>query len=126
MSEEFDHVTEETYSSFWPLLILIVGFLIWQGILDYSLNNQRMFYATQYQKAQPAIADAQNVADRYVHLTKDLLAAAQKDPQAAQIVKDAIQAGLYHVNPATNATNSGSATPPTDSSAPAAPADSSK
>jgi hypothetical protein len=119
MSEEFDHVSEESYSSFWPLLILIVGFLAWLGIQDFSLNNQRMFYATQFQKAQPAITDAQNIANRYVNLTKDLLQAAQKDPAAAQIVKDAIAGGLFHVNQ-TASTNSATtpAEPTPDSTSP--------
>jgi hypothetical protein len=114
MSEEFDHVVEESYSSFWPLLILIIGFLIWLGIQDYSLNNQRIFYATQFDKAQPAITDAQNIANRYVALTKDLLATAQKDQAANQIVKDAIQAGLFHLNP--NSTNSAATPAAPDSS----------
>ena len=116
MSEEFEQVTEENYSSFWPLLIHIVGFLLWLGIQDYSLNNQRTFYAAQFDKAQPAITDAQNIANRYVSLMKDLLQTAQKDPTAAQIVKDAIAAGLIHVNPNTNSATTPAEPTSTDSS----------
>jgi hypothetical protein len=119
MSEEFEHVTEESYSSFYPLLILIVGFILWLGIQDFSLNNQRTFYANQFDKAQPAITDAQNIANRYVGLMKDLLQTAQKDPAAAQIVKDAIAAGLIHVNQNANGTNAAAtpAAPDADASA---------
>jgi len=115
MSEEFDHNPEiNTYSSFWPLLILTIGLLIWSGYQVYATNSQRSAYDKQFQAAIPTINEAQNIGTRYVALMKDLVQTAQKDSAAAQIVKDAIQAGLIHVNPPagnTNATPVGSAPP---------------
>ncbi len=121
MSDEYTQVHEtlvheETFSSFWPVLILAVGFLAWLGIQDYELFNQRLAYDKQIQAAAPTIAEAQNINARYVALMKDLVETAQHDEAAANIVKAAIQAHLIQVNP--NAANAGSAssTPSTPSS----------
>jgi len=108
MSDEFDHNPENNYSPFWPLLILIIGLLGWSGYQVYASNSQRSVYDKQFHAAIPTITEAQNVSTRYVALMKDLVQTAQKDSYAAQIVKDAIKAGLIQVQP--NATN-GAATP---------------
>jgi hypothetical protein len=107
MSEEFDHQPETTYSSFWPLLILLIGLLGWAGYQDFAANSQRNVYEQQFQAALPTINEAQNIRDRYVALMKDLVQTAQKDSAANQIVKDAIQAHMIQVQP--NATNSAAA-----------------
>jgi hypothetical protein len=104
MSDEFDSHSETHYSSFWPLFIVLIGLLIWSGYQVFATNSQRSLYSKQFQAEMPAITDAQNVGQRYVALMKDLVETAQKDPAAAQIVKDAIQVGLIHVNPGTNTT----------------------
>jgi len=110
MSDEFDHNPETHYSPFWPLVILISGILIWSAYQVYATNSQRNVYDRQFQAALPTITEAQNVSTRYVALMKDLVETSAKDPAAAQIVKDAIAAGLIHVQP--NATNGAAATPP--------------
>ena len=114
MSDEFEPTPENQYSAFWPLLILVVGFLIWFGLQDFALNTQRVAYNTQFQdpQLQKTFNDSRNLTTKYVGLMKDLLQTAQKDPAAAQIVKDAVTAGLIHVQP--NETNA--------TAAPAAPA----
>ena len=104
MSDEFDPIPDNSYSTFWPLLILIIGLMGWSGYQVYAANSQRSVYDKQFQAALPTITEAQNVSTRYVALMKDLVQTAQKDSAAAQIVKDAIQAGLIHVQP--NSTNS--------------------
>jgi hypothetical protein len=106
MSDEFDHNPDGNYSNFWPVLILAVGLLIWFAVQDYGLNNQRSAYKKQFddKQFQSTMIEAQNISTRYVALMKDLVQTAQKDPAAAQIVKDAIAANLIHVQP--NATNS--------------------
>jgi hypothetical protein len=104
MSDEFDLTPDNNYSTFWPLLILVSGFLIWFGIQDYGLNSQRSADEKQFQAALPTINEAQNVSTKYKALVNDLFQTAQKDPAAAQIVKDAIQAGMLRVQQ--NATNS--------------------
>ena len=108
MSDEFDHNPENNYSTFWPLLILIIGLLGWSAYQVYAANSQRSVYNKQFQAALPTITEAQNVSARYVALMKDLVQTSAKDQYAAQIVKDAIQAGLIHVQQ--NATN-GAGTP---------------
>jgi len=104
MSDEFDHNPENNYSSFWPLLILLIGLFLWSGYQVYATNSQRNVYDKQFQSALPTITEAQNVSTRYVALMKDLVETSAKDPAAADIVKAAIAAGLIHVQP--NATNS--------------------
>jgi predicted negative regulator of RcsB-dependent stress response len=108
MSDEFESAPEQSYSAFWPLLILMLGIFGWTVYQVYATNSQRNVYDRQFQQALPTITEAQNVSNRYVALMKDLVETAQKDPAAADIVKAAIQSGMIHVQP--NATN-GTATP---------------
>jgi len=104
MSDEFDQNPDNNYSPFWPLLILIIGLLGWSGYQVYATNSQRVVFNEQFQSAIPTIQQAQTVSNQYVALMKDLVDTAQKDPAAAQIVKDAVRAGLIQIHP--NATNS--------------------
>jgi hypothetical protein len=110
MSDEFEQTTENNFSSFWPLLVVIIALLVWSAYQVYATNQQRIVYDKQFENAKPTIAEAENISTRYVALMKDLVETSAKDPAAAQIVKDAIQAGLIHVQP--NASNSPTATPP--------------
>jgi hypothetical protein len=107
MSDEFDQNPENNFSPFWPLLILICGMFLWSAYQVYATNSQRNVYDKQFQAALPTINEAQNVSTRYVALMKDLVETSAKNQAAAQIVKDAIAAGLIHVQP--NATNSAAA-----------------
>jgi len=111
MSDDFDPTPDKNFSSFWPLLILVAALLIWAGYQDWAMNKQRSFSAQQFQAALPTINEAQNIGNRYVALMKDLVQTAQKDPAAAQIVKDAIKANMISVQQ--SATNSASAVAPT-------------
>jgi hypothetical protein len=125
MSEEYDNESTPAYSAFYPLLILLVGIIIWAGYQVYMANSQRSATAAQIQQAMPSIVQAQNIKDRYVSLMKDLIETAGKDQQAAQIVKEATAAGLLRVQqPApgadTNAPAASAPAAPADSSAPAA------
>jgi len=113
MSDEFDHNPDSNYSAFYPLVILAAGLLIWFGAQDYSLNNQRNFYKRQVEGAATTIQAAQNWQARYAAMLKDLNDTGAKDPNAAAILKDAVQAGvqagLIHVQPNANGTNSAAA-----------------
>jgi len=109
MSDEYDPIPDNSYSPFWPLLIIVTGLLIWFAVQDYELNGQRSAYNKQFEdkQFQATIAEAQNIETRYVALMKDLVQTAQKegkDSVAAKIVNDAIQGGLIHIQQ--NATNS--------------------
>ena len=103
MSDEFDPIADNSYSTFWPLLILIVGLLIWSGYQVYATNSQRNVYNQQFQAALPTINEAEAIKARYKSLMSDLYQTAQKDPAAAQIIKEAIQAGMLQVKQGTNA-----------------------
>jgi hypothetical protein len=112
MADEFDHNPEGNHSSFWPLLILFFGLLVWLGYQDYTLNKQRSFYKTQVQDAGSTIESAVNWQSRYAAMMKDLNDTSLKDTNAAPILQAAlqagVQAGLIHYQK--NATNS-AATP---------------
>ena len=84
MSEDFEPTSHENFSSFWPLLIVLIGLLIWSGYQVYATNSQRRVYDQQFQNAMPTIQEAQNVSTRYVALMKDLVETSAKDPAAAQ------------------------------------------
>jgi hypothetical protein len=117
MSDEFDHNPDSNYSAFIPLLILAVGFLFWFGYQDYTLNKQRNIFKQQIDAAGQTIQAAQNWQGRYAAMLKDLNNTGAKDPNAAAILKDAVQegvqSGLIHMQPNTNGTSN--ATPPADS-----------
>ena len=118
MSDELEHIPENGFSPFWPVLILVIGFLIWYGVQDFELNSQRSNLQKQLEAAQPTITEAHNIRDHYVALMKDVLQTAQKDSVAAQIVKDAIAAGWIHVQqPAPG--SAAAPAPSADTSAPA-------
>ncbi len=104
MSEEYDD-SDISYSTFWPLLILVSALLIWAGYQDFAQNSQRSLYHEQFQGAIPTINQAQGIQTRYIALMKDLLQTSAKDPYANQIVKEATQAGLIRINPAPAGTN---------------------
>jgi hypothetical protein len=123
MSEEFDNESEsESYSVFWPAVILLSGLLIWSGYQVYAQNSQRMVYNQQFQAAIPTINQAQVIQTRYVALMKDLIQTASKDQYAAGIVKEAETAGLLRVqqNADTNSTSTPTApaTPPASTEQP--------
>jgi len=99
MSDEYDEVH---YSPFWPLVIILAGLILWIGYQVFATNSQRNVYNTEYQNAVPTINAAQNVQGKYIALIKDLVQTSTKDPYAAQIVKEATQAGLLHQSPGTN------------------------
>lgn len=114
MSDEYDEVESSSvrYSSFWPLIILLSGLLLWSGYQVFAANSQRNVYNAEFQNAIPTINAAENVQAKYVALMKDLIQTSAKDPYAAQIVKEATQAGLLHVNPSeTNSTATPAAAP---------------
>lgn len=115
MSDEFDSNPVAGYSSFWPLLILTVGLLIWFGFQDYEFYREHSAYSQQLEdkQFQTTLTDAGKITGRYVALISDLHQTAQKDSAAAEIEKAAIQAGLYHYQ-----ANSNAATPADASSTP--------
>jgi hypothetical protein len=124
MSDEFDHSSDNNYSSFWPLLILVISLLIWFGYEDYILNNERSFYSQQIQGAGDTITAAKGWQGRYAAIIKDLSDTSAKDTNAAPIfqaaVQAGVQAGLLQVHP--NATNSAPTSAEPASMPPPAPA----
>jgi len=122
MSEEYDDNESIAFSPFYPLLVLLIGLILWAGYQVYAANSQRSVYEQQFQSAIPAINQAQNVKDRYVALMKDLIETSAKNTNAATIVKEATAAGLLRVQqPAAGAEAGTNAAPaPASTDAPAA------
>ena len=114
MSDDFDQNSEPKFSSFIPLTIALSAFILWFLFQDYELNSQRSALNRNIAAAQPTVAEAVQVSQRYVALMKDLVKTAQTDEAAKKIVDDAIKAGLIRVQP--NATNGEANPAPPDTS----------
>jgi len=118
MSEEFnnDSSSEGNYSPFWPILVLVVGLILWLGYGDFLAFQQHSFLNQQFYAptTQQTLQAAQNWQGRYGSIMKDLNDTGAKDPAAASILKDAVQAGiqtgLIRVQPGTG-TNAAPAAP---------------
>jgi hypothetical protein len=82
-------VLEPVYSPFWPLLILLIGLLLWSGYQMVTTYSQASELAAEFKAAQPDLATARTLNTRLYSLAQDLVETAPKDPYAAQIVKEA-------------------------------------
>jgi peptidoglycan hydrolase CwlO-like protein len=101
MSEEYDS-SNVYYSPFWPLAILLAGFIIWLGYQVFFLNEQRNTYNAQFSQAQPLLEQAQAAQLRLKNLMAALLKASQTNANAKAIIKQTIDAGIVRVTPSTN------------------------
>jgi hypothetical protein len=97
MSDDFDQSHETQFSSFVPLLIILLGLLAWFSVQDFELGRQSSATQKQINEVMPRLAEDQQIFDLYVALMKDLAETSKKDADAAQIVRECIQAGLYNV-----------------------------
>jgi len=86
---EIVEVIEPAYSTFWPLLILLVGLILWFGYQAYSAYAQKSALNDQFDAALPQIQQAQGLQQKLYALAQDLIQTGAKDPYAAQIVKEA-------------------------------------
>ncbi len=102
MSEEYDS-NNVYYSPFWPLTIVLAGFIIWLAYQVIVLNQQRSALNAQFEQMTPTLQQAQMAQNRLISLLKDLAQTSSKDPYANQIMKEAVDAGLLRVAPNTNA-----------------------
>jgi hypothetical protein len=94
MADEFDSPAEPTFSSFIPLTIFFLGFIVWFGFQDYELNAERSGLTKEFNDNKQALLEAQNYDQHYVALIKDLDATSQRDETAKAILNDAIKGGL--------------------------------
>jgi len=106
-----DELSDRPYSAFWPVLILVATFTISNVYQLFELLSHRSAVDHQIELATPNIPKAQAAHDRLVALLKDVVATAQKDPNALQVVREATQAGIIRQRPANPAP------PPTDTNA---------
>jgi predicted negative regulator of RcsB-dependent stress response len=113
MSDEYDSSSVDSnnvyYSPFWPLAIVLAGFIIWLGYQIFTLNQQRSYANSQVEALTPTVQQAQMAQNRLISLLRDLAQTSSKDQYAAQILKEAVDAGLLHVTPNAN-TNAAPAT----------------
>ena len=114
MSEEYDS-NNVYYSPFWPLTIVLAGFVLWLGVQLVYLVEQRNAANAQLAQMMPTVQQAQAAQTRLVALLKDLAQTSSQDPYAAQIMKEAENAGLIRVTP--NANGAASSAAPTASDA---------
>jgi hypothetical protein len=88
MSDEYE-TSDEQFSAFWPLLILIIGLLLWSGFQAYSTFRQCSNFNAELENAGPTVKAAQEAQSKLYTLAQDLLQTGTKDANAAQIVKEA-------------------------------------
>jgi len=109
-----DEISERSYSAFWPVLILVATFTISNFYQLYELLSHKSAVDQQIEQIKPNIPKAQAAHDRLIALLKDVLATAQKDPNALLVVREATQAGIVRQRPpaagATTATGTNAAT----------------
>jgi len=74
------------------------GFTIWSAYQLYAINSQRLALNAQYAALEPAIVPSQNAQAKLRAIVQDLIQTSSKDANAAQILKESIQAGILHVN----------------------------
>jgi hypothetical protein len=112
MSDEYGsevEVSEERFSSFWPLFILILGLFLWTGFQAYSTYRQCSGFNAELDGAGPTVKAAEDAQNKLYALAQDLLQVGTKDTYAAQIVKEAnIQ---VHAPPSTNAPDANAMAP---------------
>jgi len=108
MSEEY--TPERTYSAFWPMLIFLVAFIISSFYQLYEVLEHRSAVNKQYDMESVNLPKAQAAQTQLVSLMNDLLATAAKDANAAQIVREAKQAGIIR-DRAPGSTNAAPANP---------------
>lgn len=111
MTEDYANESK-SYSSFWPLLILMVGLVSWIGYQAYMANAQRSYCVAQLEAAKPTLDAAKSWQLRYGTLLDDLRQTASKDPAIVPLANAAIQAGIQ--------TGLLHRTAPTDTNAPSA------
>ena len=107
MSDEYgneEDSSEEQFSAFWPLLILIAGLFLWSGFQAYTTFRQESNLNAELESAAPTLKAAQDAQTKLYALAQDLLQTGTKDNYAAQIVKEA---NIEVKSPATNAPDAG-------------------
>ncbi len=96
-----DELPEHSHSAFWPVLILLVALAISGFYQLYVLLSQRSAINQQYANATaPGNLDKAKAAqNQLLSLWKDLNSVAEKDTNAASIVREVKQSGLIRENP---------------------------
>ena len=115
MSEEYDS-SNAYYSPFWPMTIVLAGFILWLGVQIVYLVEQRNAANAQVAQMMPTLQQAQVAQSRLVALLKDLAQTSAQDPYAAQIMKEAESAGLIRVTPNANGAAAPAASTTSDTS----------
>jgi hypothetical protein len=104
MSEDFPN--ERSYSAFWPIVIFLAAFAISSFYQLYEVAAHRSYVNSQLVTAEPTLKNAKAAQDRLVALMNDLLATGSKDSNAAQIIREAKQAGIIRERQTTDTSGS--------------------
>lgn len=92
MSEDFPN--DRSYSAFWPVLIFLIAFAVSSFYQLYEVSAHISYVNGQLVAAEPTLKNAKDAQDRLVSLMNDLLATANKDSNAEQIISEAKRAGI--------------------------------
>ncbi len=102
-----------TFTSFLPLLLIVLGLIGWVGGEDYQIGTERAKIAKQVSDQAPALADVDTAKARYVNFLKDLLVTGKTDAGAKTVVLEAMRSGIIQARqrPPEGATNAAPVTP---------------
>jgi hypothetical protein len=109
MSEDFPD--ERSHSAFWPVLIFLVAFAISSFYQLYEVISHSSYVNSQLVQAEPTLKSAKVAQDRLVALMNDLISTSTKDSNAAQIIREAKQAGFIRERPNVDAGTDTNAAP---------------
>ena len=116
MSEEFhdesgqQYVAQEyqpqphtpVYRYYYPVLIFVIGFFIWNSYQLYVLTNQWRALNQQEKALMPTLAAARNAHNQFRMLLDDLAKTSATNANAAQILKEV---GLRYTPNGSDSTN---------------------
>ena len=106
---------KNTFTSFLPLLLVILGLVGWVGGEDYQINTERAKIAKQMVDQEPSLSGADIAKTRYINFLKDLVVTSEKDQGAKLVVMDAVRSGIIQTRTRANTEGATNAAPATAS-----------
>jgi len=97
---------EHRYTSFWPVLILILGSISYSGYEVIALLEQRIAVSQAIEQMDPKVRYAKYEHGKLEALAKDILNLASTDRNAAQIVAEYKITRVEPVSPNATVSNS--------------------
>ncbi len=89
---------EKHYSSFYPLLLVLVALILVNALDVYGTLKQRSIIRTQVKQARLMVDDARMTRQTLIDLSRELMGLAPYSPTAQKIVES------YNIRPASSPT----------------------